>query len=249
MTGWWRNFIENLRYITAENYLVTQALQKHATAAEVVSAWREVVVMPYSSLTMDRFFSDDFINTFPRDKLLVFLGSLTTVAARIRGKCRDQMAAHPDDTFWADLSHGQHHVNTSLLTTFWGRGVFGLSPPGDSPSARRTFSMLFAGTIPVVVTVDPFPFVQPFESLLDWSDFSISVTEHQLEEHNIVDLLKAIPAARVHELQNNVRRVRHHFMYHEGKPLHSDALDFFVRELASRTSDLRGVKRFLSYAS
>ena len=79
--------------------------------------------------------------------------------------------------------------------------------PGDGWSGGVSSAVL-AGCVPVIV-MDGIE--MPFENVLDYSSFSIRLTEAQLPQ--LPHLLRAVPRARVAALQEGLRRVRSRFTY------------------------------------
>lgn len=99
---------------------------------------------------------------------------------------------------------------------------------GDSFSSRRLFSLIFAGTIPVIVCDH---LMLPYEDLLDYSSFVVFVSEQdvlQVEDFNLFDLLGSIPKLDIKRLQENGKKVKKHFIFHRGDVVPGDAFDMFV---------------------
>jgi hypothetical protein len=109
---------------------------------------------------------------------------------------------------------------------------------GDSFSSRRLFSLIFAGTIPVIVCDR---LMLPYEEFLDYSSFVVFVSESSLLSRpadNLFDLLEAIPKSEVRRLQQNGKRVRRHFSFTQGEVVPGDAFDMFVsREKSGKSTD------------
>lgn len=71
----------------------------------------------------------------------------------------------------------------------------------------------------------------PYEDVIDYSSFSVFFSEQELLDDpntNIMDILDAMPSSEIKRLQENVRRVKKHFIYHDGAPEPGDAFDMFV---------------------
>lgn len=99
---------------------------------------------------------------------------------------------------------------------------------GDSYSSRRLFSLLFAGTIPVIIC--DFCML-PYQDMLDYSKFVVFLPESEVldnPDYDIFDVLDAIPQSELDRLRHNGRIVKKHFVFHEGKPLPGDAFDMMV---------------------
>lgn len=99
--------------------------------------------------------------------------------------------------------------------------------PGDSLSSRRLFSLLFAGTIPVIICDEC---MLPFQALLDYSKFTISLPQQViLDGHlDMFEVLLEITQEEIEALQYYGRLAKKHFMFNEGKPQPGDALDLLV---------------------
>ncbi|GAX85342.1 hypothetical protein CEUSTIGMA_g12759.t1 [Chlamydomonas eustigma] len=96
------------------------------------------------------------------------------------------------------------------------RSKFCLVAPGDGWSARAEDAILH-GCIPVVI-MDGVHVV--YESILDWSSFSVRIPEADLDK--TVDILLAVPEKRVKSLQAHLARVWHRFRYLGGPALVND---------------------------
>lgn len=104
---------------------------------------------------------------------------------------------------------------------------------GDSYSSRRLFSLIFAGTIPVVICDK---LMLPFEEFLDYSAFVVFISEQdflKVPDFNLLDLLESIPHEDVKRLQENGKKVRKHFIFHKGDVVPGDAFDMFVSARSS----------------
>lgn len=99
---------------------------------------------------------------------------------------------------------------------------------GDSYSSRRLFSLIFAGTIPVIICDK---LMLPYEDLLDYSAFVVFISEQDvlnIPAFNLFDLLESIPKNDVKRLQENGKKVKKHFIFHKGDIVPGDAFDMFV---------------------
>lgn len=71
----------------------------------------------------------------------------------------------------------------------------------------------------------------PYEDVIDYSSFAVFFSEQELLDNpdtNIMDALEAMPIREIQRLQENGRKVKKHFIYHEGAPEPGDAFDMFV---------------------
>eukprot|EP00798_Chlamydomonas_sp_ICE-L_P009449 gene9449-1687_t len=60
-----------------------------------------------------------------------------------------------------------------------------------------------------------------FESILDWSSFSVRIREDQLER--IPEILKSITPTQVHKMQRHLTQVWHRFGYQTGDLMQAQA--------------------------
>lgn len=101
--------------------------------------------------------------------------------------------------------------------------------PGDSISSRRLFSLLHAGTIPVIICD---LCMLPYQDVLDYSKFAVFLSEESIlqqpEVYDMFEVLDAIPSETVLSLQQQGQRAKRHFVYHEDPPVPGDALDMMV---------------------
>lgn len=105
---------------------------------------------------------------------------------------------------------------------------------GDSYSSRRLFSLLFAGTIPVIICDYC---MLPYQDMLDYSKFAIFLPESEVldnPDYDIFDVLDSIPQKELDRLRRNGRIAKKHFIFHEGKPQPGDAFDMMVSGKAFR---------------
>lgn len=73
----------------------------------------------------------------------------------------------------------------------------------------------------------------PYEDIIDYSSFSVFFSEQELlddPDTNIMDILDAMPSGEIKRLQENGRKVKKHFIYHDGVPEPGDAFDMFVSD-------------------
>ncbi|XP_020268434.1 probable glycosyltransferase At5g03795 [Asparagus officinalis] len=86
---------------------------------------------------------------------------------------------------------------------------FCLCPMGYEVNSPRIVEAIYAECVPVIIADN---FVLPFEEVLDWSSFSVSVAEKDIP--NLRDILLGISLRRYIALQAAVKRVQRHFLWH-----------------------------------
>jgi len=94
---------------------------------------------------------------------------------------------------------------------------FCLVPRGDTPSSRRLFDGIVAGCVPVIVADE---ISLPFESFIDWNQFSIRIPEERAKDVNAI--VGGLPVKTVRALHDNLRKARTEFIYGIGSPLKKD---------------------------
>jgi hypothetical protein len=207
----------------------------------------------------------------PRQKsrLAVFVGSMPAKAAmcdpgsahcivadplaRLRYATKDHFDAYNRDAGsmpgfrpaeWL-IMQDRHNLTGSDLPELLTSATFAPTMPGDSKSARRLFSAILAGSIPVRLRArqcDPLNGLQviicdscilPYSTVLDWSTFTVRVPERRMLQDpsfNLGMFLRAIPDWKVLDLQQNLKAVRRHFLW--PKPgercVPGDAMDMMV---------------------
>ena len=89
--------------------------------------------------------------------------------------------------------------------------------------------------------------ILPFESEIDYSTFSIFISERELEdaEFNILEYLRAIPKETREEMLLQLYEVRSKFVYNPGRVCSGDSMDMILRILERRALTLREVKPYL----
>mmetsp|Transcript_31974 Transcript_31974/g.71755 ORF Transcript_31974/g.71755 Transcript_31974/m.71755 type:complete len:506 (-) Transcript_31974:81-1598(-) len=155
-------------------------------------------------------------------------------------------------------------VGITMQDTF--EATFCLCPAGDSDVARRFFTSILAGCIPVVMSQH---IVLPFESLIDYSTFVVFVAFDDTEnaEKNILptvgdkdegstvlrvsnfesvyDALLHMTEEEVLARRRNLLCVRDHFVYRREPGGHpGDAVDTIVAEMALNALDFRRFRRW-----
>jgi len=132
-----------------------------------------------------------------------------------------------NDTKWAVyFDHGHAYEQFAL------RSVFCLCPHGSRDWSPRLVQAIIYGCIPVIVAKYYF---LPFANFLDWSIFSIHVKENCMEKKtDIYVLLNELSQEEIFKMQNNLIKVRHHFILASDRKL--DALDMILMDMWMKNS-------------
>jgi hypothetical protein len=108
------------------------------------------------------------------------------------------------------------------------RSLFCLCPAGWTPWSNRFYESILVGSIPVIIPGD---FTPPFADLIDYRKFTVTISEDQIPE--LESTLRKIPEREVHSMLAELKKVRHHFVYH-AEPQSDDAFDMILRTLAGK---------------
>ncbi|KVH93884.1 Exostosin-like protein [Cynara cardunculus var. scolymus] len=84
-----------------------------------------------------------------------------------------------------------------------------ICPKGYEVNSPRVVESIFYECVPVIISDN---FVPPFFEVLDWEAFSVIVAEKDIPE--LKKILAAITDERYRELQNGVKKVQKHFLWH-----------------------------------
>ena len=103
---------------------------------------------------------------------------------------------------------------------------------GDSLSSRRPTSAVLAGCIPVLICD---LCLYPHENLVEYSDFAVFVSEEDVMDGKLFQILRGIPAERIAAMRRALNEVAPRFRYTvDGPPRPGDALDTLVEQLQLR---------------
>ena len=91
--------------------------------------------------------------------------------------------------------------------------TFCLAPRGDTASSRRVYESIAAGCIPVIIADD---LALPFAKRVMYDQFSVRIAEKYAlkQPMEMLQQLRALPAAKVKMMQSAILEARHHFIWH-----------------------------------
>lgn len=188
------------------------------------------VVTPYPDPLAYATLTDDYFAQHPRDGLVVFAGNVHAGRdpAHWRQQMRDLFAARDDPrVVWHEMSD-RWELSTDIYAAM-ARADFGVVLEGDSLTSRRLFTLIQAGTIPVLLVDD---LVLPFESSLDWDTIAISLPVRRVfndPSFDFIRYLEDIPIERRERMRAAGRAARHALTFHDGRIEPGDAVDLIVR--------------------
>ncbi|XP_062191383.1 probable glycosyltransferase At3g07620 isoform X2 [Phragmites australis] len=84
-----------------------------------------------------------------------------------------------------------------------------ICPMGYEVNSPRIVEAIYYECVPVIIADN---FVLPFDNALNWSAFSVVVSERDVPK--LKEILLAIPETRYITMQSNVKRVQKHFLWH-----------------------------------
>ena len=120
--------------------------------------------------------------------------------------------------------------------------IFCLAPAGFAPWTKRLYEVAQHGCIPVIISD---VLVMPFEDQLDWSTFSIRVTEKDVSKGNLKMILDNVTYETIKKMQSNLNQIKESLVYRfpskkiqktywvekNGK---GNAFDYIMRELRTK---------------
>ena len=126
----------------------------------------------------------------------------------------------------------QWDYKTLMLTS-----VFSVAPAGNGLHSFRLAEAIFFGSIPVIVDDQ---ILLPFCQVLDWRRFSVRIRSEQIPQ--LAQILKAIPPAKVAEMQARLAEVKHRYFLFPFNTAFS-LMRLRVREALRKRDALAGRRR------
>ncbi|XP_042503811.1 probable glycosyltransferase At5g03795 [Macadamia integrifolia] len=102
---------------------------------------------------------------------------------------------------------------------------FCICPMGYEVNSPRIVEAIYYECVPVIIADN---FVPPFNEVLDWSTFSVTVAEKDIP--NLKDILLAIPWRHYLSMQINVKMLQKHFLWNT-KPVRYDLFHMILHSL------------------
>ena len=91
------------------------------------------------------------------------------------------------------------------------RSVFCLAPAGFAPWSGRIYEAMHYGCIPVIIADT---IILPFDDQLNWKDFSIKISEHDLKiPGKLKAILQSLSPLEIKKKQNALRVARKAIMF------------------------------------
>ncbi|XP_006355510.1 probable glycosyltransferase At5g03795 [Solanum tuberosum] len=105
---------------------------------------------------------------------------------------------------------------------------FCLCPMGFEVNSPRIVEAIYYECVPVIIADN---LALPFDEVLDWSAFSLIVSEEDIPK--LKEILLSIPLRRYQVMQNNVKRVQKHFHWN-AMPFRFDLFHMILHSIWSR---------------
>lgn len=121
---------------------------------------------------------------------------------------------------------------------------FGLFARGDSLSARRSTSYMFAGVIPVIICDHC---ILPLENLINYDEFCIFIREEKLNdpEFDLIGLLESYTEDQIKEMRAKMKKVLIHLTFHQNSIIPGDAIDTTVYQMSLFDAQMKTYRRIL----
>ena len=102
---------------------------------------------------------------------------------------------------------------------------FCICPRGYEVNSPRVVEAIFFECVPVIISDN---FVPPFFEILDWESFAVIIQEKDLP--NLKNILLSISDRRYQVMQQRVKRVQQHFLWHP-KPVKYDIFHMILHSV------------------
>ncbi|KAG0501166.1 hypothetical protein HPP92_001238 [Vanilla planifolia] len=196
---------------------------------KTLSRLNKDIVTPYVHVVQS-LMDDDPPNPFEsRPTLLFFRGrTIRKDEGIVRQRLAKVLEGYSDVHFEDSFATGE---GIKASTLGMRSSKFCLHPAGDTPSSCRLFDAIVSHCVPVIVSDH---IELPFESELDYSDFSLffSVGE-ALKPGYMVSQLRAVSKDKWLQLWKKLKSVSHHFEF-QYPPKPDDAVNMIWRQVRSK---------------
>lgn len=162
-------------------------------------------------------------------KVLLFLAAGTRRSNGFRAQLLDQFLLQTKQSYEEvannSLSKGEEIPKQVMLITseclpdhrtttipWMLRSKYCLQPPGDSPTRKSIYDSILSGCIPVLFT-NQYKVEYPFQNFLNYSDFTVTIDENQLQVKGVFDLISEIHETKTEYLHRNIRKIAKWFQY------------------------------------
>ncbi|KAE9452301.1 hypothetical protein C3L33_15791, partial [Rhododendron williamsianum] len=100
-----------------------------------------------------------------------------------------------------------------------------ICPKGYEVNSPRVVEAIFYECVPVIISDN---FVPPFFDILNWESFAVFVPEKDIP--NLKSILLSIPKEKYLEMQNGVKKVQQHFLWH-ARPVKYDIFHMILHSI------------------
>ncbi|KAL6626570.1 hypothetical protein ACP70R_030296 [Stipagrostis hirtigluma subsp. patula] len=137
---------------------------------------------------------------------------LAFFAGQMHGRVRPELLKYwggkdPDMRIYSRLPH--RITRKRSYVQHMKSSKYCICPMGYEVNSPRIVEAIYYECVPVIIADN---FVLPFDDALNWSAFSVVVTERDVPK--LKEILLAIPESRYITMQSNVKKVQKHFLWH-----------------------------------
>ncbi|KAK6927360.1 Exostosin, GT47 domain [Dillenia turbinata] len=100
-----------------------------------------------------------------------------------------------------------------------------ICPRGFEVNSPRIVEAIFYDCVPVIISDN---FVPPFFNVLNWESFAVFIKEKDIP--SLKDILLSIPEKRYLQMQMRVKKVQHHFLWHQ-RPVKYDIFHMILHSV------------------
>ena len=235
-----REALPGIHYLAHEIKVIGRGVTPDLfSKADVLRGVGRDIVIPYPDFGAYMYTPDEDVRASwtVRDKLAIFIGSLTENSKALRTAAMKSMDG-AEDAMFVNIARSKLDLDQIMPLTM--RGVFGISPTGDSHSARRTYTLINCGTIPVLLC----DYCElPWEWHFRYEEFMVFIPEAEVMAGNLMRILRSIPSRRIAAMQEKLLEVRHSFNFSSADTSPRSTVDLALADVALRTMPLRRYRR------
>lgn len=153
--------------------------------------------------------------------------TLAFFAGNMHGYLRPILLSHwqgkdPDMKIFGQLRKGKGQTS---YAQYMKSSKYCICARGYEVNSPRVVEAIFYECVPVIISNN---FVPPFFETLNWESFAVFVLERDVP--NLKNILQAIPKKRYVEMQQRVKKVQQHFLWHP-KPVKYDVFHMVLHSI------------------
>lgn len=153
--------------------------------------------------------------------------TLAFFAGNMHGYLRPILLSHwqnkdPDMKIFGQLRKGKGQTS---YAQYMKSSKYCICARGFEVNSPRVVEAIFYECVPVIISDN---FVPPFFETLNWESFAVFVLERDVP--NLKNILQSIPKKRYVEMQQRVKKVQQHFLWHP-KPVRFDVFHMVLHSI------------------